>query len=66
MFNFHISSDASEVMDGSDVGADGEGHLGGMGSSIEGSCTVSYIMLAVVIVVMGIGISYVTLQGTKN
>ncbi|XP_071526938.1 uncharacterized protein [Panulirus ornatus] len=58
-------ADASEVMDVSDVGADGEGQLGGMGSSVEGSCTVSYIMLAVVIVVMGIGISYVTLKGTK-
>ncbi|XP_042220958.1 protein odr-4 homolog isoform X1 [Homarus americanus] len=58
-------ADAAEVMDGGDVDADGAQQLEGDGSSREETCSISYILLAVIIGVLGIGVSYIALLGTK-
>ncbi|XP_045605361.1 protein odr-4 homolog [Procambarus clarkii] len=58
-------ADASEVMDMSNADAEGVKHLDGNGSSREQSCSVTYILLAIVIALVGIGVSYITFRGTK-
>lgn len=57
-------ADASEVMDTSD--ADEAKHLGVEGSHREDTCSVTYILLAIVIAVLGIAVSYVSLRGTRS
>lgn len=45
--------------DGAEVG-------GGGGSRREGSCSITYVMLALTIAALGVGVSYITLQGPKS
>lgn len=58
-------TDASEVMYNADISVVGGEELEVQGSTREGPCSTTHLLLALAVAAVGVGVSFVALQGSS-
>lgn len=60
-----VLADAAEVMYNTDISVVGGEELEVQGSTREGPCSTTHLLLALAVAAVGVGVSFVALQGSS-